>query len=150
MSLFFEYRMKSKGLILLLVIAVATLVGVGGYRFIFGETVLFEKELDSSQHRIAVTCRRDGMVYYPYVAVKSSGGLEVARSMIAGRGYEYLNACKNSFPVNEVLLLPSESKVLLQGDIEIEPTRVRLYFGGRRNAFGDASYVDVPVAFYRR
>ncbi len=131
-------------------ILVLTLIVIAVYHFFYGETVLFEKEMASSGHRIAVTCRADGMAYYPYVVVKDSGGLEIARSMIAGRSYEYLKECRISFPVEDISLEQGESKAVFRGDVAVEPKRVRIDFGGRRNAFGDAGYVDVPVAFYRR
>ena len=77
--------MQNRASRVLLVILVTAVVVFGGYRFFYGETTLFERELASRGQRIAVTCRADGLVYYPYVVVKDSGGLEIARSMIAGR-----------------------------------------------------------------
>ena len=141
--------MKSRASRVVLIILVAGLLVFGVYRFFYGETTLFEKELGTSGQRIAVTCRADGLVYYPYVVVKGSGGLEIARSMIAGTSYEYLNACRNSFPVKDILLIQNESTASVQGNVEVEPKRVRIDFGGR-SAFGDAGYIDVPVVFYRR
>ena len=141
--------MKNRASRVLLVILVSTVVVFAVYRFFYRETTLFERELGSPGQRIAVTCRADGLVYYPYVVVKDSGGLEIARSMIAGTSYEYLKACRNSFPVDDILLIQNESNASVQGNVEVEPKLVRIDFGGR-NAFGDAGYIEVPVVFYRR
>lgn len=141
--------MKNRASRVLLVILVTAVVAFAVYRFFYGETTVFERELASSGQRIAVTCRADGLVYYPYVVVKDSGGLEIARSMIAGTSYEYLNACRNSFPVEDILLIQNQSNASVEGNVKIEPKRVRIDFDGR-NAFGDAGYIEVPVLFYRR
>lgn len=100
------------------------------------ETVVYEKEIDRYAFRAAVTCRPDEMfTYYPYIVIKTSRGLEVARSQITNRGYEYLNACKNSFPVINLSMADQKKQV-------------RLQFDGRANAFGDAEYIDVSVSYF--
>ncbi|HKS30027.1 MAG TPA: hypothetical protein VJS44_19550 [Pyrinomonadaceae bacterium] len=118
-----------------LLVALIFLSGMIVYRFFSKEVTLYEKEIDNHGHRVMVTCRPEKMlVYYPYVVVKAPNDLEVARSQISRQGYEWFNACKNSFPVNDLILLDRRNGV-------------RLYLHGR-NAFGDAEYIDVPISFF--
>lgn len=127
-----------KNLGALLAIILTCLTGVGVYRFFCGETVIFEKVIDTHGNRAFVSCRPDQLfLYYWYVVVETPNGLEVARSGITRQGYEALNACKNSISVKDIKLVEGRKAM-------------RLYFANNWNVLGNAEYIDVPVSFFPR
>ena len=117
-------------------LSVAFFVLVGTYRWLNQEVVIYENgDIDGYGFRARVTCRPDELfTYYPYLTIESPSGLEVSRSQINARGYEYLKACRNSFPVARLETV-ADKRV------------IRIYFNGR-NAFGDLSTLNVPVLYF--
>jgi hypothetical protein len=112
------------------------LVVAVGYWYLTQEIVVFESNtIDGHGSRVVVTCRADEMfTYYPYVKIVTASGTEVARAQISGRGYEASEACRHSYPVTRLELIPQSSIV-------------KVHFKGR-NAFGDAEMVEIPVRYF--
>jgi hypothetical protein len=123
----------NKKIFLITCLSVLALVSI--YGWFKQEVVIFANEdIDNYGFTASVTCRHEMLTYYPYLVIKSSQGMEVSRAQINGLGYEALQACRVSFPVERLELVADKRAI-------------RMHFSGR-NAFGDLSTLDIPVSFF--